>query len=174
MCFCQHREAEIVLRVPDGAAPSHIGYGHFRFKSVITRYSNPDSMSLFFIGLCADPLNMAFYQTNLGILVVVNALLFYRQRRSSRPAQSSNVDQEDAEEEPKDFVEEVDTRVADFVKQYLGGHLLAFAADWLQVSKFNHGQTLASTTPIAHFGSDSGRVIQGPTLVRCLQVRQEA
>lgn len=81
---------------------------------------------------------MAFYQTNLGVLVVLNALLFYRQRRSSRPSQNLNNDiEEDAIEEPKEFVQETDTRVSDFVKQYLAGHLLAFAADWLQVSSFH-------------------------------------
>lgn len=81
---------------------------------------------------------MAFYQTNLGVLVVLNALLFYRQRRSSRPSQNLNSDlEEDTIEEPKKFVQETDTRVSDFVKQYLAGHLLAFAADWLQVSRFH-------------------------------------
>lgn len=80
---------------------------------------------------------MAFYQTNLGVLVVLNALLFYRQRRTSRPSQNLDSDlEEDAIEETKKFVEEADTRVSDFVKQYLAGHLLAFAADWLQVSRF--------------------------------------
>lgn len=80
---------------------------------------------------------MAFYQTNLGALVVLNALLFYRQHRSSKPALKSNVDlEEDTIEEPKEFFNDVDTRVSDFVKQYLAGHLLAFAADWLQVSRF--------------------------------------
>lgn len=79
---------------------------------------------------------MTFYQTNLGVLVVLNGLLFYRQRISSKPTQKLNVYlHEDEDEEPKDFVEEADTRVADFVKQYLAGHLLAFAADWLQVSR---------------------------------------
>lgn len=80
---------------------------------------------------------MAFYQTNLGVLVVVNTLLLYRQRRSKKTAHNLNVDVEDEDEEPKEFVAEADTRVADFVKQYLGGHLLAFAADWLQVSRFH-------------------------------------
>lgn len=81
---------------------------------------------------------MAFYQTNLGVLVVLNALLFYRQRRSNRPTQNLESDlEEDMLEEPKKFVEEIDTRVSDFVKQYLAGHLLAFAADWLQVSRFH-------------------------------------
>lgn len=85
---------------------------------------------------------MTFYQTNLGILVVLNALLFYRQRRSSRETQNSNWDleeeeEEDAVEKPRDSVAEADTRVSDFVKQYLTGHLLAFAADWLQVSRFH-------------------------------------
>lgn len=80
---------------------------------------------------------MAFYQTNLGVLVVLNALLFYRQRRSSKRARSLSRDPEDDEDdEPKDFVSEADTTVSDFVKQYLVGHLLAFAADWLQASKF--------------------------------------
>lgn len=79
---------------------------------------------------------MAFYQTNLGVLVVLNTFLFYRQRRSNRPIQNVNSDlEEDADEEPKEFAAEADTRVADFVKQYLAGHLLAFAADWLQVSR---------------------------------------
>lgn len=79
---------------------------------------------------------MTFYQTNLGVLVVLNGLLFYRQRISSKPTQKLNVYlHEDEDEEPKDFVAESDTRVADFVKQYLAGHLLAFAADWLQVSR---------------------------------------
>lgn len=81
---------------------------------------------------------MAFYQTNLGILVVLNALLFHRQRRSSRPSQDLESDlEEDIIEEPKKTFEETDTRVSDFVKQYLAGHLLAFAADWLQVSRFH-------------------------------------
>lgn len=80
---------------------------------------------------------MAFYQTNLGVLVVLNALLFYRQRRSNRQSQNLDSDLEDTIKDPKEFVEEVDTRVSDFVKQYLTGHLLAFAADWLQVSGFH-------------------------------------
>lgn len=89
-------------------------------------------------------INMAFYQTNLGVLVVLNALLFYRQRRSNRERQNPTWDleaeeEEDAAEKPKDFVAEADTRVSDFVKQYLTGHLLAFAADWLQVRRFHLG-----------------------------------
>ncbi|KAH8775210.1 major facilitator superfamily transporter [Diaporthe sp. PMI_573] len=76
---------------------------------------------------------MAFYGTNLGVLFILNSLLFYRQRRSNRPTQNLDSEPEnDADEQVKDFAAEPDTRVTDFVKQYLAGHLLAFAADWLQ------------------------------------------
>ncbi|KAL1847698.1 hypothetical protein Daus18300_013865 [Diaporthe australafricana] len=76
---------------------------------------------------------MDFYKANLGVLIVLNTLLFYRQTRSSKPIQVLNSDSEDDEyEDSKEFTAESDTRVSDFEKQYLAGHLLAFAADWLQ------------------------------------------
>lgn len=121
------------LRAPYPVAPSHIGCGNICLSLHDTLFHVPCR-----IGFCVNHVNMAFYQTNLGILVVLNGFLFYRQRRSSKPTQNLNVylQEEDEDEEPKDFVVEVDTRVADFVKQYLAGHLLAFAADRLQVSRF--------------------------------------
>lgn len=81
---------------------------------------------------------MAFYKTNLGVLVLLNSLLFYRQSRSKKPTHNLNSKlEDDADEESKEFAAESDSRVSDFVMQYLAGHLLAFAADWLQVSIFN-------------------------------------
>lgn len=90
-----------------------------------------------FIGFCVECDDMPFYEVNLCILVTLNSLLFYRQRRNSRPTHNLGSDQEDdADKERKDFAAESETRVADFVKQYLAGHLLAYAADWLQVRRF--------------------------------------
>lgn len=79
---------------------------------------------------------MSFYGVNLAVLIVLNSLLFYRERRSTKLAPVSNANlEDDLDEELKDFDVEPNTKVFDFAKQYLVGHLLAYAADWLQVSR---------------------------------------
>lgn len=81
---------------------------------------------------------MAFYQTNLGILVLVDAFLFYQQRR----AKPTLVPQSDPDAETAELIDEhkhenPDVGVQGFLRVYLVGHLLAFAGDWLQVSVLN-------------------------------------
>lgn len=74
---------------------------------------------------------MTFYESNLAVLVLLNIALFYHQRRTSS-AKASKLDHEEG------LTKELLTPDADkgprtFVQQYLIGHLLAFAGDWLQV-----------------------------------------
>jgi hypothetical protein len=81
---------------------------------------------------------MAFYELNVFVLIVVNVVLFLRQHERSKPqAPKPSIDEEiskvlnmeDSETEPQ-----LPSGAAKiFVKQYLIGHLLAFAGDWLQV-----------------------------------------
>lgn len=88
---------------------------------------------------------MVFYEVNLVVLVLLNVVLFYRQRMTSSTVVLKSSDDEEL---LKDFeLEETagedtpvepsspgeDRLAASFVKQYLIGHLLAFAGDWLQV-----------------------------------------
>jgi hypothetical protein len=88
---------------------------------------------------------MVFYEVNLVVLVLLNVGLFYRQRMTSSTVVPKSSDDEEL---LKDFEleetagEEIplepsspgeDKLAASFVKQYLIGHLLAFAGDWLQV-----------------------------------------
>ena len=82
---------------------------------------------------------MSFYELNLLVLVLINAGLFYRQRKrtSTKPTEPAHHDKalpEDLEaEDPLLSTAAVETDYKDFVKRYLIGHLLAFAGDWLQV-----------------------------------------
>lgn len=121
-----------------------------------------------FISFGVDCVDMGFYEVNLGILVALNSLLFYRQRRVSRSTHNLNSDlEDDADEELKDLAAEPDTRVADFVKQYLAGHLLAYAADWLQVRRFHSCLIFTDTKtrfPMLMFVSDDVDESKGPHL----------
>lgn len=141
-------------------------------QSVSAIYAIPfHPIHTLFTGFLFDRVNMAFYGTNLGVLFILNSLLFYRQRRSNRPTQNLDSEPEnDADEEVKDFAAEPDTRVTDFVKQYLVGHLLAFAADWLQVSGFRPWPDLHGCRASFFFfhglgqESDRDRTLKGPHL----------
>ncbi|KAG8163613.1 hypothetical protein KVR01_006910 [Diaporthe batatas] len=76
---------------------------------------------------------MSFYGVNLGVLIFLNSVLFYRERKSKTTTPPSKVDlEDDSDEELKDVDTEPGTGVFDFTRQYLVGHLLAYAADWLQ------------------------------------------
>lgn len=79
---------------------------------------------------------MSFYEINVALLVLLNVALYYRQ--SGRPATSTtelSIDEEISKAlDPDDFEDSVPrSTINTFVKQYLTGHLLAFAGDWLQV-----------------------------------------
>lgn len=79
---------------------------------------------------------MSFYELNLAALVLLNIALFYHQRkRASAKSLKPDLDKELPKElDLEDSILSVaDTGSKDFVKQYLFGHLLAFAGDWLQV-----------------------------------------
>lgn len=72
---------------------------------------------------------MAFYEVNLGILVLLNGFIFYRQRSAASSKSHQNKLKSIESGSDRDGA-----AVRDFVKIYLVGHLLAFAGDWLQVS----------------------------------------
>lgn len=82
---------------------------------------------------------MAFYEVNLCILGVINACIFYHQRRAgSASVQVSSKSEPEAGRADGEVVNDpnpvkYDASVRNFVKTYLVGHLLAFAGDWLQV-----------------------------------------
>lgn len=83
---------------------------------------------------------MSFYELNLVVLVLLNAILFYRQR--NRPA--AKLPKPDPDEQISkelrlgdSVISAEDTESNHFVRRYLIGHLLAFAGDWLQVSHMN-------------------------------------
>lgn len=105
---------------------------------------------------------MAFYQTNLGILVLVDAFLFYQQRKAKSALVSEPIpDAETAESIDEHKHESPDVGVRGFLRVYLVGHLLAFAGDWLQV-RMNHPDR--SQCHCRELGLRTCRGTQGPHL----------
>lgn len=84
---------------------------------------------------------MSFYELNLVVLVLLNAVLFYRQRKRSPPKfTKADLDEQTSKELHlgDSIISAEDPGSYHFVKQYLIGHLLAFAGDWLQVRLTNY------------------------------------
>lgn len=73
---------------------------------------------------------MAFYESNLAVLGVVNVFLLYRQRKQQRKAFTLS-----DEHDPLEARNEKDGQdaVARFKREFYPAYVLVFAADWMQV-----------------------------------------
>lgn len=76
---------------------------------------------------------MAFYEINLAVLVLINAVLFLRQRKTSATAESDRADSAVEEASERKWEDDASQRTA-FIRKYLSAYLLATAGDWLQVN----------------------------------------
>ena len=75
---------------------------------------------------------MAFYEINLAVLGVVNAILLYRQRRQQgKPFKLSEADDLLEVRNEKDGQD----AIARFKREFYPAYVLVFAADWLQVRR---------------------------------------
>lgn len=74
---------------------------------------------------------MAFYESNLVILVIVNAFLLYKQRQQHK-APSTLIETKDQLEAENEKIG--DGRVTKFKRQFYPAYILVVGADWLQVS----------------------------------------
>ncbi|PNS15199.1 hypothetical protein CAC42_8200 [Sphaceloma murrayae] len=77
---------------------------------------------------------MAFYEINLGVLVLINFFLFFQQRptRYSPPEDDSSETDDEIERASEDKANPDADRRNAFTRAYLTAYLLATAGDWLQ------------------------------------------
>ncbi|TKX19607.1 hypothetical protein C1H76_8179 [Elsinoe australis] len=106
---------------------------------------------------------MAFYEINLAVLVLINAVLFLRQRKTSATAESDRADSAVEEASERKWEDDASQRTA-FIRKYLSAYLLATAGDWLQgphiyaIYRYDKGLEETTTAALYATGFISGAV----------------